>query len=95
MPGLWLGADFSCAHARSTEAAVPTLLRFSGERGTLYTALREWFFASALYRVWIRVDGDISFHTRRGRGGFSTSAAMKEGLYVTMPATVSRRKERS
>lgn len=41
---------------------------FGGERGTLYTALREWFFASALYRVWILVDGDISFHTRRGRG---------------------------
>ncbi len=41
---------------------------FSGERGTLYTTLREWFFASVLYRLWIRLDGDISFHTRRGSG---------------------------
>jgi SAM-dependent methyltransferase len=41
---------------------------FSGERGTLYTTLREWFFSSVLYRLWIRLDGDISFHTRTGRG---------------------------
>ncbi len=41
---------------------------FGGEQGTLYTTLREWFFSSALYRVWIRIDEDISFHTRRGRG---------------------------
>jgi 2-polyprenyl-3-methyl-5-hydroxy-6-metoxy-1,4-benzoquinol methylase len=39
---------------------------FSGERGTLYTRLREVFFDSMLYRLWIRLDGDISFHTRRG-----------------------------
>jgi SAM-dependent methyltransferase len=41
---------------------------FSGERGTAYTALREWFFSSALYRLWICIDGDISFHTRTGSG---------------------------
>ncbi|MCU1302738.1 MAG: hypothetical protein JWQ87_3022 [Candidatus Sulfotelmatobacter sp.] len=41
---------------------------FSGERGTLYTILREWFFSSPLYRLWIRVDEDISFHTCKGTG---------------------------
>lgn len=41
---------------------------FSGERGTAYTTLREWFFSSSLYRLWIRLDEDISFHTRRGSG---------------------------
>ena len=41
---------------------------FSGERGTLYTALRERFFSSPLYRLWIRFDGDVSFHSRRGSG---------------------------
>jgi SAM-dependent methyltransferase len=41
---------------------------FSGERGTVYTRLREWFFSSPLYRLWIRVDDDISFHLRRGSG---------------------------
>ena len=41
---------------------------FSGEHGTLYTRLREGFFSSRLYRGWIRLDGDISFHTRRGIG---------------------------
>lgn len=41
---------------------------FSGEHGTLYTRFRERFFSSRLYRAWIRIDGDISFHTRRGTG---------------------------
>jgi SAM-dependent methyltransferase len=41
---------------------------FGGERGTSYTRLREWFFSSWLYRIWIFLDGDISFHGRRGVG---------------------------
>ncbi|MGA7217221.1 MAG: class I SAM-dependent methyltransferase [Candidatus Sulfotelmatobacter sp.] len=41
---------------------------FSGERATFYTFLREWFFSSFLYRLWMRVDGDISFHLRKGGG---------------------------
>ncbi len=41
---------------------------FGGEKGTLYTNLREWFFSSFLYRMWIRLDGDLSFHGRKGTG---------------------------
>jgi SAM-dependent methyltransferase len=41
---------------------------FGGERGTAYTRLREWFFSSWLYRMWISLDGDISFHGRKGAG---------------------------
>lgn len=41
---------------------------FGGETGTLYTRLREWFLMSFLYRLWIRLDGDISFHSRSGSG---------------------------
>lgn len=41
---------------------------FSGERGTAYTIFREWFFSSPLYRLWIRLDEDISFHARTGNG---------------------------
>ena len=41
---------------------------FGGETGTLYTKLREWFFLSFLYRLWIRLDGDISFHLKTGSG---------------------------
>jgi len=41
---------------------------FGGEKNTLYTNLREWFFSSFLYRLWIRLDGDISFHGRAGTG---------------------------
>lgn len=41
---------------------------FGGETGTFYTRLREWFLMSFLYRLWSRVDGDISFHLRKGSG---------------------------
>jgi SAM-dependent methyltransferase len=45
-----------------------TYYNFGGERETTYTRLREWFFASWLYRMWLTLDGDGSFHTRRGKG---------------------------
>jgi SAM-dependent methyltransferase len=45
-----------------------TYYNFGGERGTTYTRLREWFFASWLYRIWLALDGDGSFHARKGSG---------------------------
>jgi SAM-dependent methyltransferase len=36
--------------------------------GSAYRALRERFIASGLYRLWLRWDGDMSFHNRRGAG---------------------------
>ena len=33
-----------------------------------YRGLRERFLASGLYRLWLRWDGDMSFHGRRGAG---------------------------
>lgn len=40
-----------------------------GSRGaSRYARFREWLFGSALYRAWLRLDGDVSFHLRRGRG---------------------------
>src|SRR5262249_24464284 len=41
---------------------------FGGENDTLYTNLRERFLSSSLYRWWTRLDGDISFHDRKGTG---------------------------
>lgn len=41
---------------------------FSGERNTRYTQLRAKFINSFLYRVWLAVDGDISFHLASGKG---------------------------
>jgi 2-polyprenyl-3-methyl-5-hydroxy-6-metoxy-1,4-benzoquinol methylase len=45
-----------------------TYYNFGGEKDTLYIRIREWLLSSVLYRVWIRLDGDISFHGRKGRG---------------------------
>jgi 2-polyprenyl-3-methyl-5-hydroxy-6-metoxy-1,4-benzoquinol methylase len=41
---------------------------FGGERNTLYTRLRGAFLTSPLYRVWLAIDGDISFHVQPGQG---------------------------
>lgn len=41
---------------------------FSGERNTRYTQLRARFINSFLYRIWLAIDGDISFHRMSGSG---------------------------
>jgi 2-polyprenyl-3-methyl-5-hydroxy-6-metoxy-1,4-benzoquinol methylase len=41
---------------------------FGGETGTLYTGLRERFLFSSIYKLWTKLDGDISFHLRHGSG---------------------------
>ncbi len=41
---------------------------FGGERETAYTRIREWFHFSPVYRVWLILDGDISFHRSKGTG---------------------------
>lgn len=41
---------------------------FSGERNTRYTRLRAKFINSFLYRIWLTLDGDISFHRTSGSG---------------------------
>jgi len=35
---------------------------------TAYATIRQRFLASALYRLWLNWDGDISFHLRQGSG---------------------------
>ncbi len=41
---------------------------FGGERDTFYTRIREWFHFSFIYRLWLVIDGDISFHRPKGAG---------------------------
>ena len=38
------------------------------EPGSTYRRLRERFLSSGLFRLWLRWDGDISFHRPRGTG---------------------------
>ena len=40
---------------------------FSGEE-TTYTAFREWLVDSALYKLWLAMDGDITFSGIKGTG---------------------------
>jgi len=41
---------------------------YGGEAGTTYTGLRARFLESGLYRLWLALDGDMSFHVRPGHG---------------------------
>jgi len=52
----------------SLKALYESHYNFGGETNTLYTRLRERFFRSFVYRLWIWIDGDISFHLRKGSG---------------------------
>src|ERR1700741_1021438 len=45
-----------------------THYNFGGERDTAYTRMREWFHFSPAYRLWLILDGDISFHRPKGAG---------------------------
>jgi SAM-dependent methyltransferase len=45
-----------------------THYNFGGQRDSLYTRLREWFLFSFANRLWVRLDGDVAFHRRRGTG---------------------------
>jgi SAM-dependent methyltransferase len=71
-----VGRCHDCRLAQLFPAPEPATLKalyeshynFGGETDALYTRLRERFLFSFLYRLWIRADGDISFHLRRGAG---------------------------
>lgn len=41
---------------------------FGGEKNTSYTGLRKKFYNSFAYRLWLKIDGDISFHLMKGEG---------------------------
>lgn len=41
---------------------------FSGEKGTTYTKVRERILSSLPFAIWTKLDGDITFSTKKGRG---------------------------
>ena len=45
-----------------------TYYNFGGSKSSLYTKLRRTFLESVFYRLWMAIDGDICFHSRRGNG---------------------------
>ena len=67
---LWTGTRTSpipLLCRRSRRCTSPTY-NFGGAKDTLYTNFRARFFSSFLYRLWIRLDGDVSFHGSKGTG---------------------------
>jgi SAM-dependent methyltransferase len=56
-----------------------------GESGSVWARLRALFLASPLYRLMLRLDGDVSFHTRRG-GGRLLDVGCNEGRGLALYA---------
>lgn len=52
----------------SLDALYQRFYNFGADRASTYARFRERLFASPLYRLWLAVDGDISFHCVRGTG---------------------------
>jgi SAM-dependent methyltransferase len=55
------------------------------ETGSAWARLRALFLASPLYRLLLRLDGDVSFHARRGEGRL-LDIGCNEGRGLTMYA---------
>lgn len=59
-------------HPRPSEEELTRLYEehynFGGDRENLYTRARSLFLGSSLYRVWLALDGDVSFHAAKGPG---------------------------
>lgn len=45
-----------------------TYYNFGGSKKSLYTKFRRTFLESVFYRLWMAIDGDICFHSKRGNG---------------------------
>lgn len=45
-----------------------TYYNYGGESGTAYTGWREKLLMSPLYKLFLKIDGDVSFHAEEGSG---------------------------
>lgn len=57
-----------CVPSDKLKSLYETYYNFGGDNGGLYNELRKAFYNSPLYRLWMALDGDICFHSRRGHG---------------------------
>lgn len=77
VPGTWAIHECTrCALVQTRPVPTQAVLKelyerhynFGGEGGSGYGRAREKFLFSVLYRTWLALDGDISFHGERGSG---------------------------
>ena len=54
--------------AESLETYYSEYYNFGEQLDKPYTRLRRWFLMSSFYRLWLTIDGDISFHSFKGKG---------------------------
>jgi len=45
-----------------------TYYNFGGDKDKVYNRFRKLYFSSKLYRLWLAIDGDISFTSQKGSG---------------------------
>ena len=57
-----------CPRPDELKRLYETYYNFGGSKKNLYTKFRRTFLESVFYRLWMAIDGDICFHSRRGNG---------------------------
>lgn len=67
-PGCGLEQTIPLPDQEELNRLYETYYNFGGEKNTRYTRLRARFVNSWVYRVWLAIDGDISFHRVSGSG---------------------------
>lgn len=57
-----------CPSVDELKQLYETYYNFGGSQKGIYNKLRKIFLESVFYRMWMAIDGDICFHSRRGQG---------------------------
>jgi len=57
-----------CPSVDELKQLYETYYNFGGSKKGIYTKLRKIFLESVCYRLWMAIDGDVCFHSRRGQG---------------------------
>ncbi|MDX8410708.1 MAG: class I SAM-dependent methyltransferase [Mariprofundaceae bacterium] len=59
---------YPCPSSHELKELYEDHYNFGGGNRSFYSKLRSAFLNSVLYRIWMLMDGDISFHARPGKG---------------------------
>ena len=79
------GTDLAPAVGRRAQRLIRQFYNAGITPASAYRRLRERFFTSGLYRLWLAWDGDMSFHGRRG-GGRLLDVGCNEGRGLSLYA---------
>jgi 2-polyprenyl-3-methyl-5-hydroxy-6-metoxy-1,4-benzoquinol methylase len=67
-PSCHLGQTFPLPHFNELKTLYENYYNYAGTNNGIYSKVRSTFLSSPFYRLWMILDGDISFHSVLGKG---------------------------